>query len=231
VGFNTVNLSVNLGNITASLNELKRLHGIGLKAVVWLGSYDRSVSCGFERSGDWIRQVVSAIRDAPAIAAYQIGDEVDRARARGCTGIAADITARSDLVKSIDRGADTYVTITPDDGTEAFPYERFAHTGAILGLVVYPCVTTQTTCKWERIDKAIAQADRDGVRRYWVVAQDFGGGTYRQPKASELETQLQRWHASRLSGYFVYHWVTGNLEQKPGHLKVLTEQNSYFLSR
>jgi hypothetical protein len=226
-GFNTVNLSVNLGNITASLKEMDRLHSLGMRVVVWLGTYDRDV-CAFERDADWIRQVVGAIAGHPAIAAYQIGDEVDRARARGCTGVAAAITSRSQLIKTTDPGAATYVTVTSNDGTEAFPYERFAGTGAILGLVVYPCVKGKSTCIWERIDKAIAEADRDGVGQYWVVAQDFGNSTYRQPTATELDKQLQRWHGSRLSGLFIYHWVLGHLEDKPAHLDVLAEQNHYF---
>jgi hypothetical protein len=226
-GFNTVYMSVNLGNIGASLNQMDRLHARGMRVVVWLGTYDRDV-CRFERTGDWIRQVVGAIADHPAIAAYQIGDEVDRARARGCTGVASAVTSRSQLIKSIDPGAATYVTITVNDGTEAFPYERFAGTGAILGLVVYPCVKGKSVCIWERIDKAIAEADRDGVARYWVVAQDFGNTTYRQPSAAELDKQLQRWHGSRVSGLFIFHWVLGNLEHKPAHLEVLAKQNHYF---
>jgi hypothetical protein len=230
-GFNTVYLSVNLGNITASLNEMDRLWGHGVRVVVWLGSYDRVVRCGFERDAAWIREVVGAIKGHPAIAAYQIGDEVDRARARGCTGISVDVAARSQLIKSIDVGAATYVTITANDGTEAFPYQRFAETGAILGLVVYPCVRDRTTCIWERIDKAIAEADKDGVRRYWVVAQDFGGGSYRQPSAAELEKQLRRWRGSRSSGYFIYHWVHGSLEDKPSHLDVLRRENAYYRAR
>jgi hypothetical protein len=226
-GFNTVYMSVNLGNIGASLKEMDRLHSLGMRVVVWLGTYDREV-CAFERKADWIRQVVGAIADHPAIVAYQIGDEVDRARARGCTGVATAVHSRSELIKTVDPGASTYVTITTNDGTEAFPYERFAETGAILGLVVYPCVKGKAACIWERIDKAIAEADRDGVARYWVVAQDFGNTTYRQPSARELAKQLQRWHGSRLSGLFIFHWVQGHLEDKPAHLKVLANQNEYF---
>ena len=60
-GFNTVMMSVNLGNIASSIKELTALQAKGMRAVIWLGSYDRAVHCGFERSDSWIRQVVSAL--------------------------------------------------------------------------------------------------------------------------------------------------------------------------
>ena len=42
---------------------------------------------------------------------------------------------------------------------------------------------------------------------------------------------MKLWHPARLSGYFVYHWDLGKLEQKPSHLQVLRNQNTYFRSR
>jgi hypothetical protein len=230
-GFNTVMMSVNLGNIASSLKELAALQAKGMRAVIWLGSYDRAVHCAFERSDSWIRQVVSALGNQPAIAAYQVGDEVDRARARGCTNIRDQIAHRSSVIRSVNPAAQTYVTITADDGTEAFPYERFAGTTTIMGLVIYPCVKSSTACNWDRISKAISQADADGVGSYWVVMQDFGNTVYRQPTATQLAEQMKCWHSARLSGYFLYHWDLGKLEQKPSHLQVLRNQNTYFRSR
>ena len=174
---------------------------------------------------------MSALGNQPAIAAYQVGDEVDRARARGCTNIRDQIAHRSSVIRSVNPAAQTYVTITADDGTEAFPYERFAGATTIMGLVIYPCVKSSTACNWDRISKAISQADADHVGTYWVVMQDFGNTWYRQPTATQLAEQMNRWHASRLSGYFLYHWNLGHLEQKPSHLQVLRNQNAYFRSR
>jgi hypothetical protein len=230
-GFNTVMMSVNLGNITSSIKELAALQAKGMRAVIWLGSYDRAAHCAFERSDSWTRQVVSALGHQPAIAAYQIGDEVDRARARGCTNIRDQIAHRSSVVRSVNPTAQTYVTITANDGTEAFPYERFAGATTIMGLVIYPCPKGSTTCNWDRISKAISQANADHVGTYWVVMQDFGNTVYRQPTATQLAEQMKCWHASRLSGYFLYHWDLGHLEQKPSHLQVLRNQNAYFRSR
>jgi hypothetical protein len=230
-GFNTVTMSVNLGNIGSSLIEMDRMQARGMRVLVWLGSYDRAVRCDFERSDDWIRQVVGAIAHHPAIAAFQIGDEVDRATARGCPDVPSEIAARDAVIRSVAPTVDTYVTITAYDGIDWFPYQRYASTASILGLVIYPCPASKPTCNWARIDKAIQHADSDGVDRYWVVMQAFGDRTYRQPTAQELDEQMTRWRAARLEGYFVYHWKKGSLEAKPAHLDVLKRQNAYYLSR
>jgi hypothetical protein len=230
-GFNTVSMSVNLGNIDSSLAEMDRLEARGMRVLVWLGSYDRVVKCDFERDDAWIRQVVSAIAGHPAIAAYQIADEVDRATARGCPDVPADVAARDAVIHSVVPDADTYVTVTVYDGKDWFPYQKYASTASVLGLVVYPCPSSKPSCNWTRIDKAISEAGADGVSRYWVVMQDFGDANYRQPTGTELSEQMTRWRSSRLEGYFIYHWKKGNLESKPAHLDVFRAQNAYFLGR
>ena len=230
-GFNTISMSVNLGNIQSSIKQLDMLQAKGMRAIIWLGSYDRVVKCGFERSDSWVKQVVGALAYHPAVAAFQIADEVDRATARGCPNVPAAIAARNAVIRSVAPTVDTYVTVTAFDGVDWFPYEKYASTASVLGLVIYPCVKAKPTCNWARIGKAIQAADADGVARYWVVMQDFGDTTYRQPTATELDQEMTSWHSSRLEGYFMYHWTKGNLESKPDHLDVLKSQNAWFLAR
>ncbi len=230
-GFNAVTISVNTGNIRSSLDQMDRLHRRGMRVVVWLGSYAQTVPCGFEQGDDQVTEVVRALRDHPAIAAYQVGDEVDQARAFGCDGVPEDIAARSAVIRAADPHAKTYATLTAFDGTEWYPYQDFVGTVSILGLVIYPCDDALKECNWRSIDKAIRQAESDGVDRYWAVIQDHGSATYRQPTPRELRKQFRRWRHSRLRGYFVYHWVIGGIENRPGHLRVLRRQNAYYRSR
>ena len=61
IGFNTVYLGVTLGGIKGTLASLDRLQARGMKAVIWLGSYDRQVHCGFERDDTWIQTVVAGL--------------------------------------------------------------------------------------------------------------------------------------------------------------------------
>ena len=107
---------------------------------------DRVVKCGFERSDSWVKQVVGALAYHPAVAAFQIADEVDRATARGCPNVPAAIAARNAVIRSVAPTVDTYVTVTAFDGVDWFPYEKYASTASVLGLVIYPCVKAKPTC-------------------------------------------------------------------------------------
>jgi hypothetical protein len=233
VGFNTVYQGVTLGpgGIAGALHRLDRLDARGMKAVVWLGSFDRDVPCGFERDDAWIEQAVAGIAGHPAIAAYQLGDEVNGRRTADCVDVPGLIEARSELVRSLDPDAKTYVTlgVYGEDGN--FAYEDFVGRADILGLVVYPCVRSKSTCVWDRVRNVIREAKRDGIPRYWAVVQDFGNASYRQPTPDELQHQMRLWRDSDIRGYFVYHWQLGHLEDKRGHLRVLERSNRYFRHR
>jgi hypothetical protein len=208
-GFNTVPGSTDP-------SELDDLHDRGLRAVVWLGEYNRNrwgveddVSrCRFLFDDDWIRDRVGLIAGHPAILAYQIADEPSYATQYGCP-VAADLTARSDLVKSIDPTKPTYTTVPTSNGVDAFPYAAVAGTTDILGLVVFPCSyvwDTRGGCRYDLIDEAIAAADSAGIDRYWGVVQGFGDSWYRAPVYQELREQVERWDESRAEGTFILDW-------------------------
>jgi hypothetical protein len=228
IGFNTVYQGVTLGGINGTLASLDKLHDRGMKAVIWLGSFDRAVRCGFERDDAWVRTVVAGLAGHPAIAAYQLGDEVNGRRTVDCGNIPAKFEARTALVKSIDPGAKTYVTLGMFGDPEYFEYEKYVHAADILGLVIYPCVRQKDACVWAKIRKAIRAARQDRVPRYWAVVQDFGNSWYRQPTSTELRKQLELWRDSDIGGYFVYHWQHGDIESKPAHKRVLDRSNTYF---
>jgi hypothetical protein len=211
--------------------ELDALAAAGMRGVVWLWDYD-DARCAFEKDDRWVRRVVRAIAGHPAILAYQVADEPSFARVDpGCPDVPGQVRARSDLIHSLDPGPPTYVVIPTWDGREAYPYQHFAGTTDVMGLDVYPCWHQTPECQMEIIDDAIAEADEDGVPRYWAVLQDFDDGWYRSPTAAELDEQFARWAGSRMEGYFVYHWNEGDVEAKPDHLAVLAKNNLLNLQR
>jgi len=217
LGFNTVTT----GPFRA---ELDKLQAQGMKAVIWLGAYGRgsAAPCQFERDDNWIRSVVPAIAGHPAIAAYQVTDEPNY---HECPNSPQQMKARSDLIKSLDPSASTYLVVSTWDGVEGYPYQYFAGTTDIMGLDVYPC-TRDYGCRFDKIDDAITQAAKDGVTRYWAVMQGFEDSWYRMPTAAELGTQFKRWSASGMEGYFLYHWNYGGLDQSGEHKDVLKSTNA-----
>lgn len=210
-------------------DDLDTLWAEGMRAVVWLGEYHRTRRCSFEWSDAAVTRAVQGIAGHPAILAYQIADEPNYARPQGCRDAVSDLVARSELVRSLDPGVPTYVTLSTWDGREGYPYQYFASVADIVGLVVYPCSRAWDEsggCRFDMIDTAIAEAERDGIERYWGVIQDFDDGWYRSPSAAELDEQFARWEGSRIEGYFVYHWNHGDIENRKSHRAVLTMRNA-----
>jgi hypothetical protein len=201
--------------------KLDALAAAGMKGLVWLWGWDNT-TCSFAKSDAEIRTYVSAVAGHPAILAYQIDDEPN---ARLCPTAPSQIRARSDLVHSIDPSKPTYVVVSTWNGAKTYPYEDFAGTTDIMGLDVYPC-SRSYGCRFDNINNAIANADADGVQRYWAILQDFEDTYYRLPTTDELRQQFDLWDASRMEGYFVYHWNYGNLESHPDHLSLLAGQNA-----
>lgn len=196
-GFNTVNA----GPFRSTLDSLGSR---GMKAVIWLGSYRDS--CSFDLTDDEIRQKVGAVAGHPAILAYQISDEPEKEYRDGCPGAVQQHKDRTKLIHGLDPGKPTYTVIATWDGVDAYPYRHWVGATDIMGLDVYPCRYNSPTCSFGMIDKAVASAAAAGVPRYWAVVQAFGDGYYRMPTGAEIAEQLRRWNASRMEGYFVYHW-------------------------
>jgi hypothetical protein len=208
-------------------SELDGLAARGLKGMVSLYMY-RNETCTFDKDDAWVRQTVSALKDHPAVLAWQITDEPNAYR---CPNAPAQIRARHQLIKSVDPSHDTYVTVAIWDGRSLFPFEDFAGTTDVMGLVVYPCgggKDAGAPCHFEYIDQAIAQAARDGVSRYWAVVQDFEDEYgHRVPTTSELTRQFDEWTgAPGLEGYFLFHWEWGQVDQRPAHLEALKHVNA-----
>lgn len=201
--------------------DLDGLSAAGLTGVVWLFGYDNE-TCSFARDDEWVRSVVSSIAGHPAILAYQVADEPN---AYQCPEAPEAIAQRAELVRQLDPSKPTYTVVAVWDGREGFPYQHFAGTTDIMGIDVYPCSYYLQECVFSDIDKAIAEAEADGVDRMWAVVQDFSDTWYRTPTADELRTQFDRWAGSGIEGYFVYHWNYGEIESRPDHLAVLSEQN------
>lgn len=205
---------------TADLGLISRK---GMKAIVWLWDYNND-TCQFQRNNDWIRYHVGRLAENPAVQAYHIADEPSANR---CPTASAQLRARTDLIHSIDPGTPTFVALTIRGGQEWYPYQHFVDSADILGLVVYPC-TWKHGCRFGMIASAIKEAKADGVERFWAIMQDFGKSTnwYKQPTPTQLAQQFDAWATSGMEGYMVYHWGYGQLDSKPGHLSVLSQQNA-----
>lgn len=218
VGFDTV-------TVVPDVAKLDQLHDEGLGGVVWLGAY-RNSSCSFERDDDWVRDSLERIADHDAIVAYQVADEPNH---NMCPQSPRQISERAELVGSLDPGVPTYVTVPTWDGAQGFPYENFAQTTDIMGLVVYPCLNKSDECWFEMIDRAIAEAASAGVDRYWAVVQSFETDWYRLPNSEELEEQFDRWSRSRMSGYFVYQWSPAQTASDDERMQAFSRLNEHPL--
>jgi hypothetical protein len=175
--------------------QMEALAARGLQGFVWLGGYSNE-SCSFRESDAWVRTRVSSIAGQRAVAAYLIDDEP---LAKECPEAPEQVRARAQLVKSIDPGPPTFVVIYRVD-----ELKRFAGAVDVIAVDRYPC-SIQNGCDFSKIDEAIAEVDRLGVR-YWGVIQAHGDDWYRVPTPGELHQQFDRWRASHAEGYFVFAW-------------------------
>lgn len=220
-GFNAV-------DVMASKAELDHLSSQGLRGVVSLHMYSNA-SCTFDKGDDWVREVVTTLKDHPAVLAWQITDEPN---AVACPTAPAQIAARHALVKRLDPSHDTYLTVAMWDGRSLYPYEDFAGTTDVMGLVLYPCgggAQAGAPCNFTYLRDAMTQADRDGVARYWAVVQAFEDDLgHRLPTPDEVTRQFDMWASSRMEGYFVFHWGWGGLQSRPDHLAALKAANTRF---
>jgi hypothetical protein len=167
----------------------------GLKGFVWLGGYSND-SCSFNESDAWVRSRVAQVAGHRGVGAYFVDDEPNAAK---CPGAPRQMHARSRLVKSIDPRPPTFIA-----AYKVEQFKLFAGTVDVLALDRYPC-TFKYGCDYGRIDQAVAEADRLGVR-YWGVVQAHGDDWYRQPTPAEMDAQFRRWRATRMEGYLVFAW-------------------------
>jgi hypothetical protein len=175
--------------------DFDELAAHGLKGFVWLGGYSND-TCGFNQVDDWVRSHVAAIAGNPGVGAYFIDGEPDAAK---CPNAPAQMRARSDLVKSIDPGATTFLVTYKIE-----QFKLFAGTVDVLGLDKYPCSISHG-CDYPKIGAEAAEADRLGVR-YWGVIQAHGDAWYKVPTVDELHQEFEHWRATNMEGYLVFAW-------------------------
>ena len=144
-----------------------------------------------------MRAHVAEIAGHPGVAAYNIDDEP---KADVCPGAPAQMKARSELVKSIDPGA---VTFLADYKPEQL--RLWAGTVDVIALVRYPCNVKLDGCDYTNLDELVAEADRLGIR-YWGVIQAFADDYYKLPTPEELHQLFEHWRATRMEGYLVFAW-------------------------
>lgn len=176
-------------------DQLKRLAERGLKGFVWLGGYSNE-ACKFNETDGWVRSRLSEIASHPAVGAYFVDDEPDAAK---CPTAPEQVRARSDLVKSVDKGSPTFIASYRID-----QFKQFAGTVDVLALDKYPC-SFKHGCDYSRIGRQAAEADRLGVR-YWGVIQAHGDEYYREPTPDELHRQFECWRGTGMEGYLVFGW-------------------------
>jgi hypothetical protein len=207
-------------------DKLAAVRAKGGKGFIWLGGYSNE-SCRFRKSDQWVRERVSAIAGNPAVAAYLIDDEP---LAKDCPSAPAQIKARAKLVKSLDPGPPTFVVLYLTE-----ELKKFAGTVDILAVDRYPC-SIRHGCDFSKIDDAIHELDRLGVR-YWGVIQAHGDDWYRVPTPAELHEEFVRWRASRMEGYMVFSWKWPDdnpslwLSNHPELQAQLKKENAQPLSR
>lgn len=181
-------------------DQLSAEAAAGVKGMIWLGGYSNT-TCSFNQTDAWVTSHVSAIVGNPGVGYYFIDDEPNVA---SCPSAPQQMQARSDLVKSVDPAAVTFLVTYHVDQLAALK-----GTVDIIGLDHYPC-TYAHGCDYSVVDDEAAAADRLGIR-YWGVVQAFGddastGGWYRLPTADELHQEFVHWRATRMEGYLVYAW-------------------------
>jgi len=209
-GFNTVTCSPDRACLDAA-------QAAGLKAVVWEGSYNEAVPCGFDRSDQTIVDDMHSIAGHPAVEAWQISDEPDYALAGSCANAVQQHRARTALIHVYD-SRPTYTVISTWDGKNAYPYAPWTGATDIMGLDVYPCKRSSSEpvgtshCDFSMIDNAVAAASSAHVSHYWAVMQAFGacfsdGNCYALPTRDQLADQFERWEHSSMEGYFLYDWT------------------------
>ena len=191
-------IGFNLIDSDPSRDQMRVLARRGLKGFIWLGGYSND-SCEFRRSDDWVRSHVATIARSRAVGAYFIDDEPDAA---SCPTAPAQMRARSQLVRSIDRRRTrpTFIVLQRPE-----QLRLFARTVDVIGLDRYPCKIHLNGCDFSIIHRQAAEANRLGIR-YWGVIQAHTDGYYKLPTAEELRQQFVHWRRTKMQGYLVFAW-------------------------
>jgi hypothetical protein len=243
-GFNTVQAQPYPGALAA-------LSDAGLKAVVWVGGWNKA-TCVWELSEAQLTATINSIKGSPAILMYYLADEPLLST---CPSAPTAFAARTALVHQLDPGSRTFTLIQDWDGG---PVNYAAWTGAVdvLGFDLYPCSfqngtdlaanpKTRRPCDFSNvIDANIKRIEAAGITGYIGVMQDFQDCYYELPTNHDLRTQMTHWEklATHLAGYLIFSWnFTGNpcsygslgqqLDEVPGNVAELSYENAHFFQR
>jgi hypothetical protein len=210
--------------IDSGPDDLSDVDGSSEKAMVWVGSYDRS-SCQFEVSDAQLKAWVAAHVGDPRIAVWYLSNEPVFGGDANCPNVYAQHKARADLIHSVDPSAKTLVVIDGNSGRASGlpPYTldeipKWKDTTDIVAINAYVCRQGEA-CEYGWIDKLGQVAESAGLN-FWGQIQAFGEpsgqgfemctdsacGKPRLPTPDELHQQFQHWRATEMSNYLVFEW-------------------------
>jgi hypothetical protein len=180
--------------VSPDVARLDVLQANGLRGLIWLGGYDNA-TCQFVDNDDWVVAHVSAIKDHPAVLAYEIDNEphfVD------CPNAPSQMAARNALVKSLDPDALTYLTLYKD-------FSAFLGSVDLIRISRYPC-SYPDGCVYSKITDTVAAAEAAGWTRYWAGPQIFGDEYYKPPTPEELRMIFDTWRGTNAEAMVAYTW-------------------------
>lgn len=178
-------------------DRLDVLASYGTGGLVWLGGYD-NMTCSFVETDDWVRSHVTAIADHPAVIGYDVDNEP---HAADCPTAPQQMRERNALVKSLDPGEDTYMTLH-----EAAEFDDFIGSADILRISGYPC-SHENGCRYaQKITDRVTAARAAGWTRIFGGVQAFGDEYYRLPTPDEEQIILDTWRNAGVEGIVTYVW-------------------------
>ena len=199
----------------------------GARGLVWVGDYDNS-TCSWElRDSALAAKVAAAVGDRKVFG-YFFSDEPNP---YVCQAAPAQHRARSKLIHSVDPKKPTVIVLDSNgfkgraSGDALNQLPLWKGTADYVGLDPYPCYRG-AACDFSWIDRTIRAADAARLN-YWGVVQAFADSSWRWPTEHELSQMLERWAASRETGYmtFAWTWAGKNLSEQPHLLDVFERFN------
>lgn len=194
----------------------------GLKALTWVGEYDRT-ACIFEQTDAQIRTYVSEHIADPKVGIWFISDEPWQGGTPECPNAPAQHAARSALIHSIDPNAKTLIVLDGNsDHLSIDQIPAWKGSADYIGMNAYICWQGQS-CQYQWIDQIGAEFAASDVP-LWGVLQAFGdtdtgqtmcvitvsGGTAcgvaRVPTPTEIHEQFNHWRATSMLSYLVFAW-------------------------
>lgn len=188
----------------------------GTKGLVWVGQCD-GVTARFQA-------VVEALIDHPKTFGFYLVDDPDPTGRWRRLCKASDLRAESDWIHQRRPEAITFVALmnlgssaSPSFSAEYRPENSHVD---LFAVSPYPCRARWSVCDLSMIDRFIAASRAAGVppRRVVPTFQTFGGGAwrtdgggaYRLPTSSEMQSMFERWQKLAPAPVFDYAYSWGH---------------------